>query len=92
MGIEVFHIRLGICEESSIYLYCISCYVCTLPYLMQDHTLDSLRLSYEHPEILEIDSTRMIDYQISSLQSTLILLPLVGIEMMWDRSTPEGDP
>ena len=59
--------------------------------LVEDETLSISRLTYEHPEILEIDSITTIDYEVSSLQSTLILLSLIGIEMMWDGTTPESD-
>jgi hypothetical protein len=58
---------------------------------MEDETLSISRLTYEHPEILEIHTIWLIDDEISSLQSSLILLSLVGVEMMWDGSTSESD-
>jgi hypothetical protein len=58
----------------------------------EDQILRSSRLTHKHPEILEIDSVSPIDYEISTTKSSLILLPLIGIEMVWDSSTPEPDP
>jgi hypothetical protein len=58
---------------------------------MEDQTLWSTRLADEHPEILQIHSVSPIDDEISSLQSSLILLSLIGVEMVWDGSTPESD-
>jgi hypothetical protein len=54
--------------------------------------LRSSRLTHEHPEILEVDSVSAIDDEISSIEGSLILLSLIGIEMMWDRSTPKSYP
>ena len=59
---------------------------------MEDETLSFTRLRYEHPEILQIHPTRLVDYEISPLQGSFILLSLIDIEMVWDGSTPESDP
>jgi hypothetical protein len=48
-------------------------------------------LAYEHPEVLQIHPICPIDDEISSLQGSLILLSLIGIEVMRDSSTPESD-
>jgi hypothetical protein len=59
---------------------------------MEDETLSISRLAHEHPEILQVDPICPIYDEISSTESSLILLSLIGVEMVWDGSTPELDP
>lgn len=58
---------------------------------MEDEAFGHARFADEHPEILGIYSIGLIDYEISSLQGSFILLTLIDIEMVWHGSTPESD-
>lgn len=59
--------------------------------LVEDQTLRRARLTDEHPQIFQVHPISLVDDEISSLQCSLILLSLVGIEMVWDGTTPEAD-
>jgi hypothetical protein len=58
---------------------------------MEDETLSISRLAHEHPEVLQVDPISPIYDEISSTESSLILLSLIGVEMVWDGSTAESD-
>ncbi len=92
LDIHIFQIHLCINKESVEYRLCIWCDDSSFIELMKDETFGSARFTDEHPEILEIHSICLIDDEISSLQCSLIFLTLIGIEMMWDSSTPESYP
>lgn len=58
---------------------------------MEDETLSISRLAHEHPEILQVDPICPIYDEISSTESSLILVSFIGVEMVWDSSTAKSD-